>query len=81
MRDTNLFIYVPSLICVLSNEFQCRVNSSHNSTGSNSRTTDLLEILINGQLIGQGEVVVVNDNFGVRMTNVLSLEERLNYIK
>lgn len=40
-----------------------------------------VEILINGELIGEGEVVVVNDNFGVRITNILTLEERLTHLK
>lgn len=39
-----------------------------------------VEILINGHLIGEGEVVVIKDNFGVRITNVLSLEERLAHL-
>ncbi len=36
-----------------------------------------LDILVNGTLIAHGEVVVVNDKFGVRLTDVISPQERL----
>lgn len=36
-----------------------------------------LEIYVNGKLIAQGEVVVINENFGVRITNILTKEERI----
>lgn len=37
-----------------------------------------LDILINGYLIAQGEVVVVSDNFGIRITEIITLSERMN---
>ncbi len=36
-----------------------------------------LDVLANGTLIAKGEVVVVDDNFGIRLTDVVSPEERL----
>jgi flagellar motor switch protein FliN/FliY len=36
-----------------------------------------VEVLVNGVLVALGEVVVVNENFGVRITNILSPEERV----
>jgi flagellar motor switch protein FliN/FliY len=36
-----------------------------------------LDVLVNGIRIARGEVVVVNDNFGVRLTEVVSANERL----
>ena len=39
-----------------------------------------IEILVNGMLIGKGEVVVINDNFGLRITDIVSSEERLKKI-
>lgn len=36
-----------------------------------------VEILVNGTLVATGEVVVVNENFGVRITNIISMEERI----
>ena len=36
-----------------------------------------MEVLVNGCLIAQGEVVVVNDKFGIRLTDVISPSERI----
>lgn len=36
-----------------------------------------LDVLVNGTLIAQGEVVVVNDKLGIRMTDVISPSERI----
>lgn len=36
-----------------------------------------MDVLVNGFLIAQGEVVVVNDKFGVRMTDIVTPSERL----
>ncbi len=36
-----------------------------------------MDVLVNGTLIAHGEVVVVNDKFGIRMTDVISPSERV----
>lgn len=36
-----------------------------------------LDVLINGTLIARGEVVVVNDKYGIRLTDVISPAERI----
>ena len=36
-----------------------------------------MDVLVNGTLIAQGEVVVVNDKFGIRLTDIISPAERL----
>lgn len=36
-----------------------------------------MDVLVNGCLIAQGEVVVVNDKFGIRLTDVISPSERI----
>jgi flagellar motor switch protein FliN/FliY len=36
-----------------------------------------LDVLVNGTLIAHGEVVVVNEKFGIRMTDVVSPSERI----
>ncbi|NDJ55725.1 flagellar motor switch protein FliN [Enterobacteriaceae bacterium 4M9] len=36
-----------------------------------------LDILINGYLIAQGEVVVVSDKFGIRITDIITPSERM----
>lgn len=40
-------------------------------------TDEPLEVYVNGKLIAHGEVVVINENFGVRITNILSQKQRL----
>lgn len=37
-----------------------------------------VDVLVNGRLVARGEVVVIEDNFGVRITEILSPQERLN---
>ncbi|HID00914.1 MAG TPA: flagellar motor switch protein FliN [Piscirickettsiaceae bacterium] len=40
-----------------------------------------LDVLVNGTLIAHGEVVVINDKFGVRLTDVISPRERIKKLK
>jgi flagellar motor switch protein FliN/FliY len=40
-----------------------------------------LDVLVNGTLIAHGEVVVVNEKFGIRMTDVISPAERIKKLK
>jgi flagellar motor switch protein FliN len=40
-----------------------------------------LDVLVNGCLIAQGEVVVVNDKFGIRLTDVMGPDERLRRLQ
>ena len=42
---------------------------------------DTLEILANNRLIAKGDVVVVNDKYGIRLTEVISTIERLEKLK
>lgn len=42
---------------------------------------DPLDILVNGCLVARGEVVVVNDRFGVRITDIVSQEERIKRLR
>jgi flagellar motor switch protein FliN/FliY len=36
-----------------------------------------MDVLVNGTLIAQGEVVVVNEKFGIRLTDVITPQERV----
>jgi flagellar motor switch protein FliN len=40
-----------------------------------------LDIFVNGTLIAHGEVVVVNEKFGIRLTDVISPAERIRKLK
>ncbi len=42
---------------------------------------DTLEILANNRLIAKGDVVVMNDKYGIRLTEVISTVERLEKLK
>ena len=40
-----------------------------------------LDVLVNGQLIAHGEVVMVNEKFGIRLTDVVSQQERVQRLR
>jgi flagellar motor switch protein FliN/FliY len=42
---------------------------------------DNLDVLVNGTLVAHGEVVVVNDKFGVRLTDIVSKAERIKRLR
>jgi len=42
---------------------------------------DPVEILVNQRLVARGEVVVVNEKFGIRLTDILSPMERVRKLK
>ncbi len=43
----------------------------------NALAGEPLDVLVNGTLIAQGEVVVVNDKFGIRLTDIITPTERM----
>ncbi|MGB4589273.1 MAG: flagellar motor switch phosphatase FliY [Clostridiaceae bacterium] len=47
----------------------------------NKLADEPLEVYVNGKLIAHGEVVVINENFGIRMTQILSKEQRVKGLK
>lgn len=40
-----------------------------------------MDVLVNGTLIAHGEVVVVNEKFGIRLTDVISAQERIKKLQ
>ncbi len=40
-----------------------------------------LDVMVNGTLIAHGEVVVVNDRYGIRLTDVISPQERIKRLR
>ncbi len=40
-----------------------------------------MDVLVNGTLIAQGEVVVVNEKFGIRLTDIISQTERVKRLQ
>jgi flagellar motor switch protein FliN/FliY len=47
----------------------------------NKLAGDPVDIFVNNKLIARGEVVVIDDNFGVRVTDILSPTELLNNLR
>lgn len=40
-----------------------------------------MEILVNNRLVAKGEVVVVNEKFGIRLTDIMSATERIKQLR
>lgn len=40
-----------------------------------------LDVMVNGTLVAHGEVVVVNDRYGIRLTDVISPQERIDKLR
>lgn len=40
-----------------------------------------LDVMVNGTLVAHGEVVVVNEKFGIRLTDVISAQDRIKKLK
>jgi flagellar motor switch protein FliN/FliY len=47
----------------------------------NKLADEPLEVYVNGKLIAHGEVVIINENFGIRITQILSKEQRVKGLK
>jgi flagellar motor switch protein FliN/FliY len=45
--------------------------------GLNGLAGEPLDVLVNGTLIAKGEVVVINDKFGIRLTDIITPAERI----
>jgi flagellar motor switch protein FliN/FliY len=40
-----------------------------------------MEVMVNNKLVARGEVVVVNEKFGIRLTDVVSAAERVQHLR
>jgi flagellar motor switch protein FliN/FliY len=38
---------------------------------------ETIDILVNGKFVAKGEVVVIDENFGIRITDIVSVEKRI----
>ena len=51
-------------------------------TGGTPKNIDfILEVMVNNKLVARGEVVVVNEKFGIRLTDVVSAAERVQHLR
>lgn len=81
-KNLDLILDVPLKVSVVLGKSQRPIRDVLNlGPGSilelDKQADDPVQVLVNGTLIAEGEVVVINENFGVRLTSILSREERL----
>lgn len=86
MKNMDLILDVPLDISVVLGRTKKSIQDILNlSTGSLIELEKLaeepVEILVNGKQIALGEVVVVDENFGVRITSIVSDAERMRFLK
>lgn len=85
-KNIDLILDVPLNISVVLGRTKKSIKDILNlSTGSlielDKLAEEPVEILVNGKKIAYGEVVVVDENFGVRITNIVSGVERIKSLK
>ena len=85
-RDIEFILDVPLLITVELGRTKMLIKDllklTHGSVIELDKVAgDPVEILVNDKLIAKGEVVVVNDKFGVRLTDIISPIERIEQLK
>ncbi|MBM7544722.1 flagellar motor switch protein FliN/FliY [Weissella beninensis] len=83
--NLELILDVPLNLSVVLGRSQKKIRDILSlSTGSvvelDKLTDEPLEIQLNGKLIATGEVVVINENFGVRITSILSPNQRIRHM-
>jgi len=85
MRDLDFLLDIPLEISVEIGRTTMLINDLLQlGQGSvvelNKLAGDPLEILVNRKLIARGEAVVVNDKFGIRITDIISPTERVKQL-
>ncbi|MDV4149729.1 flagellar motor switch phosphatase FliY [Clostridium sp. AL.422] len=85
-RNIDLILDVPLEVSVVLGRTKKSIKDILNlSTGSlielDKLAEEPVEILVNGKKIAYGEVVVVDENFGVRITNIVSGAERIKSLR
>jgi flagellar motor switch protein FliN/FliY len=85
-RNLNLILDIPLRVTVELGRTKMPVSELLNLTqGSVVELSKLagepMEVLVNDKLIAKGEAVVVNEKFGVRLTDVISPTERVESLK
>lgn len=84
-RKLELLLDVPLKVSVVLGRTRRPIREVLNLTPGaivelNALVDEPVEVLVNGTLVARGEVVVVNENFGVRLTSIISPEERLRQL-
>ncbi|RHW39636.1 flagellar motor switch phosphatase FliY [Lysinibacillus yapensis] len=85
-RNLNMLLDIPLQVTVELGRTKHSVKEILQLTSGSIIELDKLagepvDILVNSRLIAKGEVVVIDENFGVRITDIMSQAERLNNLK
>jgi len=85
-RNLDLILDVPLNVSVVLGKTKKPISEVLNMTPGTiveleSLANEPVDIYVNGTLIAQGEVVVVNENFGVQIKNIISPEERIHRLR
>lgn len=85
-RNLQLILDIPLKVTVELGRTKMPVSELLNLTqGSvielNKLAGEPMEVLVNDKLIARGEAVVVNEKFGVRLTDIISPAERVEQLK
>jgi flagellar motor switch protein FliN/FliY len=88
VRDVNLDVILDVPVTLSLEVGQTRIsirNLLQLNQGSivelDREASEPLDVFVNGTLVAHGEVVVVNDKFGIRLTDVVSPTERLRKLR
>ena len=81
-NDIDLVMDVPVQVTVELGRAKMQIRNLLNLTYGSVIELDILageplEVVVNGCLVAQGEVVIVNDRYGIRLTDIISPSERL----
>lgn len=82
VRDIDFILDIPLELTVVIGRTRIIVNELLQLTQGSVVALDKLagepmEVYVNGKLIGRGEVVVVNEKFGIRITDIITPQERV----
>lgn len=86
VRDIDFLLDIPLEVCVELGKTRMQIKDLLQlGQGSVVELEKLagepMEVIVNGRLIARGEVVVVNEKFGVRLTDIVSPSERIRHLK
>ena len=81
-QDINFILDIPFQLTVELGRTKILIKnllqlSQGSVVGLNGLAGEPLDVLVNGTLIAKGEVVVTNDKFGIRLTDIITPAERI----
>jgi len=81
-QDINFILDIPVQLTVELGRTKILIKnllqlSQGSVVGLNGLAGESLDVLVNGTLIAKGEVVVINDKFGIRLTDIITPAERI----